>query len=453
VNFELQTAQKLTHTLSSEQIQHLEILQFSNQELDRYIYEKANDNPLIELVEPDLKALNRLLDVSIIQPSPTMYKSKGENTDFIQGAIAEKESVLKPLFEQIPLHQNLSPLDIKVLKYFIYNLDENFFLDLDFEETAAKFNVSENYLMDILYLLQTFEPIGVGARNRIEFLLIQVDNDLSAPPLTSKFIKYHLDKVASLSLKYLSKHYKISINETKKIVNYIRSLDPNVSTRLGGAEEGYIIPEVVVEKVHGEWIIHIPDSLLPKININEEYVLMLQSSIENADYCQKQLQDIVLLKEGIEQRNRTLYSLTRLLLTIQAEFFNYGMSALKPVRLKDVANVLELHESTISRTIRNKYIKTPHGTYAFRSLFTRGIANHSGKMDSVLYIKQRINELIASENHDNPLTDQDLTSTFQNEGIQISRRTVAKYREELNVLSSSKRMHLYKLNKGPYSIS
>ena len=156
----------------------------------------------------------------------TTFQSQGTATDFIQETAVEKESTVKALLEQIPLHQNLSPLDGKILKYFIYNLDENYFLDLNFTETATKFNVTEEYLLHILYLLQTFEPIGVGARNRIEFLIIQIDQDLHAPPLASKFVKYHLDKVASLALKYLSNHYQISLNETKNIVQYIRSLNP-----------------------------------------------------------------------------------------------------------------------------------------------------------------------------------------------------------------------------------
>lgn len=446
MHFELQMAQKLTHTLSNEQLQNLEILQFSSQELERYIHEKANENPLITIVEPNLKELNHLIDLSINRPMKTTYQSQGSATDFLQETAVEKESSLKVLLEQIPLHQNLSPFDIKILKYFIYNLDENYFLDLNFTETATKFNVTEEYLLHILYLLQTFEPIGVGARSRIEFLIIQIDQDLQAPPLASKFVKYHLDKVASLALKYLSKHYQISLNETKNIVQYIRSLNPTVASPIPSQPEGgYIIPEVSVEKIQNEWIIQIQHPFLPKIDVNEEYVTLLQGAEENAEYCQHLLKDIVLLREGIEQRDRTLYSITRLLLTSQAEFFNCGICALKPVRLKDVAAALKLHESTISRAIRNKYIITPHGTYAFRSLFVKGIANHSGKMDSVMYIKQRITELVGKENSTSPLTDQQLTEFLQNEGIQISRRTIAKYREELNILSSSKRAQLYKI--------
>lgn len=444
--FELQTTQKMTQKLSNEQLQNLEILQFSSQELERYIIEKANENPLITVVETNLTELNQLISLSINRPTKTNYQSQGMANDFFQETFAKEESAVKMILEQIPLHQNLSELDIKVLKYFIYNLDENFFLELDFNETANKFNVTEEYLQHILYLLQTFEPIGVGARNRTDFLLIQIDQDMNAPEYASRFVKYHLDKVASLSLKYLSKHYQISSKETKRTIQYIRNLNPSVASSIPlQSESGYIIPEVSVEKIRNEWMIQIHHPFLPKIDINEEYISLLQETKDNKEYCKHLLKDIVLLKEGIEQRDRTLYSITRLLLTNQEDFFNQGMSALKPLRLKDVAIALELHESTISRAIRNKHIITPHGTYAFRSLFVKGVANHSGKMDSVMYIKQCIAKLIEKENANKPLTDQQLTAIIQKEGIQIARRTIAKYREELNILSSSKRTQLYKI--------
>lgn len=446
MHLELQTIQRQIQTLSNDQLQNLQILQCSGQELERYVREKASENPLLSIQEPNMKELNQLLNMSTYRAAKTKYHSLGSATDFIQETVATGEQAVKPILEQIPLYQNLSPLDTKILKYFIYNLDENYFLDLNFEETAKKFQVTEDYLNHILDLLQTFEPIGVGARNRIEYLLIQIDRDFNAPPLADKFVEYHLDKVASLSFKYLSKYYHISLNKAKEIVQYIRGLNPTVASPISTYEDkNYIFPEVLVERFQNEWIVQIQHPFLPKIEVNEEYVALLQSSEESAEYCKKLLNDALLLKEGITQRDHTLYSITRLLLSIQLDFFEQGINYLKPVRLKDVANALALHESTISRAIRNKYIQTPHGTYAIRSLFVKGLANHSGKMDSVMYIKKRITELVNNEDEKSPLTDQQLTEVLESEGIQISRRTVAKYREELSILSSSKRTQLYKI--------
>lgn len=444
MNFTLQLTQKIAQTLTTEQFQHLEILQLSDLELENYIYEKACENPLITIKEAEVKQLNHLLDFTTINRLHTSSTDNQFDYDYTQSALAQKESVFTFLFEQIPLHQNLSELDRMILSYLIYNLNEKFFLDVTVEEVSKKFHVKVEIVENLLYLLHTFEPIGIGARNLIEYLLIQIDNDLSAPPLASEFVKYHLDKVADLSISYLSKTYNISSNETQKIIQYIRSLQPSPYVEYTTPTENYILPEVITKKVNDEWIIQITNSSIPSIEINEEYVQLLQSSNEHELYCQNCLKDILILNQGIEQRNRTLYSLIRVLLTIQAEFFEYGIEALRPVRLKDIAEILDLHESTISRAIRNKYIRTPHGTFLLRSLFIKGLTNHSGKMDSVTYVKKRISSLIKEENKQSPLSDQQLTILLQSEDIQISRRTVAKYREELNIHSSTKRAYFYR---------
>ena len=444
MNFTLQLTQKIAQTLTTEQFQHLEILQLSDLELEKYIYEKACENPLITIKEAEVKQLNHLLDFTTINRLHTSSTDNQFDYDYTQSALAQKESVFTFLFEQIPLHQNLSELDRMILSYLIYNLNEKFFLDVTVEEVSEKFHVKVEIVENLLYLLHTFEPIGIGARNLIEYLLIQIDNDLSAPPLASEFVKYHLDKVADLSISYLSKTYNISSKETQKILQYIRSLNPSPYVEHTTQTVNYISPEIITKKVSGEWIIQITNSSIPSIEINEEYVQLLQSSNEHELYCQNCLKDILILNQGIEQRNRTLYSLIRVLLTIQAEFFEYGIEALKPVRLKDIAEILDLHESTVSRAIRNKYIRTPHGTFLLRSLFIKGLTNHSGKMDSVAYVKKRISNLIKEEDTQSPLSDQQLTILLQSENIQISRRTVAKYREELNIPSSTKRTYVYK---------
>lgn len=443
MTFEMHLSQKLTQKLTTEQLQHLEILQFSNMELEDYIYNKSNENPLLTVVETEIKHVHNLLDLSITQTKSKSYISNNQQTDLVHNLLIEKESTFNFLFEQIPLNQNLSEKDIKVLKYLIYNLNENYYLDIELNEVANVFNIDVEYVEGLVDLLQMFEPIGIGSRNLKEYLLIQIDNDLLAPPLASDFVKNHLEEVAKLSIKFLSKHYKISTKETRNILNFIKNLNSIPYVPQSPTYEGHIIPDVTVEKTNNEWIINMNDQLRSSIEINQQYVDMLKSNEEDEVYCQVCLKDIMLLTQGIEQRDRTLYILTRLLLVMQDAFFDYGLEALKPVRLKDVALALDLHESTISRTLQNKYIKTPHGIYSFRSLFVKGIKNHFGKMNSVMDVKHRINELIAKEDKKSPLTDNHLTTVIQKDGIQISRRTIAKYREELNIPNSAKRVYLY----------
>lgn len=441
MNFNVNLTQTLTQKLSMDQVQHLTILQLSAIEIESYIREKVNENPLLTLTEPDLHFLNNLIDLSSIHSDNTSYNST--NNDFMQSLIVEKEeSNVDFLIEQIPLNQCLSATDIKLLKYLIYHLDDNFFLDIDLYEVSNIFDTDLFHTENILKILQTFEPIGVGARDLKEFLLIQVQNDPDAPYLASEFISNNLENVANLSIKFLSKHYKISVKETKNIIFYIKSLRPVPSLQSPASEE-YIIPDISVEKVMNEWIINTQSQLKSSLTINEEYVDLLKQNNENESYYQNCLKDVILLMYGLEQRDRTLYKLTRTLLTIQSDFFEQGMEGLKPIKLKDVAALLDLHESTISRAIKNKYLKTPHGIYSFKSLFPKGLVNKSGKKDSVMHIKQKIASFVGIEDKDSPLTDQQITEKLTQEGIRISRRTVAKYREELNILNSDKRIYMY----------
>lgn len=178
---------------------------------------------------------------------------------------------------------------------------------------------------------------------------------------------------------------------------------------------------------------------MPAVQINEEYVELLKQQTENKQFLKRYLKDAKAILLGIEKRNKTIYEFVRLLLEIQPDFFEQGIVGLKPMRLKDIADHLKVHISTISRMVKGKYLQTPHGIYSFQSLFSKGIISSSGKSDSIIFIKKRIKELIEQENKRKPLTDEQLAIQLNNEGISISRRTVAKYRIEMNIASSFNR--------------
>ncbi|MFJ8063238.1 RNA polymerase factor sigma-54 [Psychrobacillus sp. NPDC096426] len=446
MNLNMQVTTQLTQTLTIDLIQHLEILQFSDYELEKHIYEKSIENPLLNVIEPELKHMKNIVDLSTIQRNnPTMAKNPDPHFDRIQTALPQKEPIEKYLLEQIPLDKNLSKTEIRIVKYLIHHLDERYFLCEDIFEIANQLNEEVELVELMLGLLQTFEPFGVGARNLQEYLLIQIDNDVNALPLAGTFVKHNLSEVADLSIKLLSRTYKASIREVKETIYYIRSLNPP-SINEPSVGTSYIIPDVYVKNVYNEWIIELNTHSRPQIEINEVYVDLLKTNPDYKNYYQNCLKDIMLLIQGIEQRDKTIYRLTRLLLELQPSFFKHGMRALTPMRLKDVADALELHESTVSRAVRGKYIHTPIGIFSFRSLFTKGLTNSFGKTDSVSQIKQRIQEMVAKEIKDSPLSDQQLTEELLRKGVQISRRTVTKYRKELNIPNSNKRV-LYQLDQ------
>ncbi|WP_431027393.1 RNA polymerase factor sigma-54 [Lysinibacillus sp. LZ02] len=440
----INTSQQVTQVLTAQLMQHLEILQYSSNELEQYIYEKANENPLLMVEDAKVKKnYEEIIKLASITSNPTSRKactSHDQSFNFVEMQLAQKESYEKYLLEQIPLHKNLSQIDLKILTFLIRSLDERLFLDVDLTIVADQFKTTYAHVEVLLQLLQTFEPIGVGARNFKEYLLIQVDQDLLAPQLAIEFISNDLELVSTQSFKQLSKKYKCTIEEVKNTIYYIKKLKP-VLTGDKFEKIPYVFPDVEVKQVEGEWIVLLNDHHLPSVSINESYVLLLKNDSNYKYYYKQSMKDALALIQGIEQRDKTVYELIRMLLETQVGFFSKGMEALKPMRLKDIADQLHVHESTISRAIRGKYIQVPHGIYALQSLFTKGLINASGKMDSVIYVKKRIKQLIENENKQRPLADQHITQILCEEGIQISRRTVAKYREEMNIVSSFNRAH------------
>ena len=253
----LEVSQQLKLALTTELIQHLEVLQYSGAELERYIYEKANDNPLLHV--EDSKFQKSYKDVIQLASVFSNNRSSilGEKYDSLQTKLAQKGSIEPYLLEQIPLHQNLSKIDLSILKYLIFSLDDRLFLDVDLDEVSEKFETTCEHVEVILDLLQTFEPLGVGARSSKDYLLIQIDRDLTAPPLAIDFVKNDLENIATLSIKVLSKKYKISIKETQETIKYIRNLNPVPILGDMYNPVQYIMPDAEVIKRHDQWLIHL----------------------------------------------------------------------------------------------------------------------------------------------------------------------------------------------------
>lgn len=440
----LNNSQKLAQVLSSKLLQHLEILQCSTHELEQFIYEKANENPLLTVIDPKVKEnyeeIMKLATYSMNTFSSYWHGSGKEQFNVIEKTLAEKECYEQFLLEQVPMQKNLSAVDLKILTFLIQSLDDRLFLDVDLEFVCEKFNTSISHVEAILDLLQTFEPVGVGACNYKEYLLIQIERDPFAPKMAWEFINLDLKLVVTQAIKKISKKYKMPLHEVQHTITYIKNLKPMITEDKLEAIP-YVIPDLTVKKIEGEWIVKLNRHYLSSVSIDESYVKLLKNDANYQAYYQNSLNDALALLKGIEQRDKTLYELGRLLVQLQEAFFASGMDEIKLMRLKDVSQVLDVHESTISRAIRGKYIQTPHGIYPLQSLFTKGLANSSGKVDSITYIKKRLKELIEGENKKKPFSDQQITNILCEEGIQISRRTVAKYREEMKIVRSSNRVY------------
>ncbi|WP_052129939.1 RNA polymerase factor sigma-54 [Ureibacillus sinduriensis] len=418
--------------------QSLEILKYSLEELEHIIREEANANPLIELIEPNSEHLLEMARVPNSQASN--YESDALFDPLLH--IPQQDSSIEPyLMEQLAVQRRLTKSEREIVLYLIRNLNESGYLDCDMEETAERFRVPIEKCDELISLLQSFEPAGIGARSLRECLQLQAARDGNAPKHTEALILRHLEDLAQGDFQFVADLYGVPKREIENAFSYIKQLNPRPLMAVQSARQELIIPDIIVEEFNGEHIISINDMYLPQISINPHYeeLLRITDCGETGTYLKTKLSDAILLMRGIEQRHETLYKVTESILKKQRAFFQKGTKALVPLRLKEIADHVGLHESTVSRTISNKYIRTPKGIFALKTFFIRGVKMHNGEVESPLLIKEKIKAIIDSEDRNKPLSDQKIANLLLAEGIPIARRTVAKYREELSIPQSARR--------------
>ncbi|MFC7687973.1 RNA polymerase factor sigma-54 [Ureibacillus sp. GCM10028918] len=436
----LHLQQKLETKLSlTPQVkQSLEILKYSVAELEHFIRDEANANPLIELKEHNTV---HLLEMARVPNSRAASFVKDEFFDPLLHVPHQDRSIETNLMEQLAVQGNLTKSEREIVLYLIRNLNEVGYLECDAEETAERFRISVGKCEELITVLQSFEPAGIGARSLRECLYLQVIRNRNYPKLTEVLIQKHLEDLAEGNFQLITNLYDVTKAEVESAFSYIRQLNPRPLMEVHATKQEYIIPDIIVEEFNGEFIIHINDLDLPQISINSYYEELLRTEAigETKDYLKTKLNDAFLLMRGIKQRHETLYKVTESIVDKQWAFLQKGKNALVPLRLKELAESVSLHESTISRTISNKYIQTPKGIFALKTFLVRGVKMQSGEVESPGFIKEKIKAIIEKEDIAKPLSDQKIANTLLAENIPIARRTIAKYREELGILQSTKR--------------
>ncbi|EGL83719.1 RNA polymerase, sigma 54 subunit, RpoN [Caldalkalibacillus thermarum TA2.A1] len=447
VGFRLVQEQQLKLAMTPELRQAITLLQYPALDLIPYLQEQAQKNPLLEIEEPDLVK-------SLIRPDKPPRKWEEEEEDYsIEYAVAndeyvnpidyyaEKEITLQQyVLEQIHYLQ-LSEEEKQVLIFMVGNLDENGYLDADYERIASVANCARETWDNCLVLLQQLEPYGVGARNLEECLLIQLRHSpYHGDQLCQALIENHLADIAAKRYSRLARKFNTTVEEIKQRVEWIKSFSPKPGSVFLSQKPKYIVPDVFVECLpDGRFVFQVNDSVLPRIHFNREYALMLAENRQAKKFLEQKVKEYEWLKRGIEQRKKTILHVTQVIVERQKAFFDQGEAGLKPLTLKEVAQELGMHESTISRATNQKYMQTPRGLYELKFFFTQGVAKQNGELTSDAQIKEMIKQLIAAENKRKPLSDQKIAQHLQAKGISIARRTVAKYRDELGILSSSRR--------------
>lgn len=450
----LETQQKLVMT--QELRQAIAILQLSTQELAAAVEQQFLENPLLELDETK-KEDGRTSETTDDKQYTAedfreldAYLNHGNIRNTASGQAAEKPSFEVFAAQETSLHEQLEfQLDVTVThslqnvigRYLIGCIDGNGYLCCTTEEAAAALAVPEPVVAEVLAIIQTFEPEGVGARNLQECLRIQAMQKGLYNKLVAMLIDEHLSDVAAGKYKVIAEKLKCTPYDVQTAVDIIRRLNPKPGLAYGGEVAGYIVPDVTVEKINNDFVIIINDNDIPRLMINPAY----RNAVEKPDqetkkFVEGRLNAAMWLIKSIEHRRNTLYRVTEALIELQREFFEKGTSHIRPLIMKTVADKLDIHESTVSRTVANKYIQTSHGLLSMRKFFSSGIQTAVNGEEMVSdNIKQQIKKMIAEENATRPLSDQVISDLLAKQDIHISRRTVTKYREELGIASSSKR--------------
>jgi RNA polymerase sigma-54 factor len=353
----------------------------------------------------------------------------------------------RSLIDHLLFQLHLSTSDPELLQtatVLIGNLDESGYLKEPLPELAAAMDVSVERLERALALVQTFEPTGVGARDLSECLLLQLDARTDAHPLARELVTHFLPELEARHWERIADKLKVPVREVQDAVTYITHLEPKPGRTFGTEDPRYITPDVYIVKVDGEFTVLLNDEGLPRLRVSPYYRSILAdktgSAREVREYVEGRMRSALWLIRSIEQRQRTLYKVANSLVKFQREFLEKGITALRPLTLKEVAEDISMHESTVSRVTTSKYVHTPQGLFELKYFFHRGVPGTGGETVSSLKVKDLIHKLLTVEDSGRPLSDQKIVELLRREhSIEIARRTVAKYRSQLKILSSSRR--------------
>jgi len=324
----------------------------------------------------------------------------------------------------------------------IGNLDENGYLRIPLEEIAEEAKTDIETVENALRLVQGFDPLGVGARNIKECLLLQLDVLKLKETLVEKIILTSMDDLEKKKYKKIAQDHNISLQDVLSAVKVIEGFEPKPCRNFTSSSTHYIVPDVHVTKTPDGYQIILNDEGLPRLKISNFYKKLIRQKDalpkEERQFLIEKLRSAVGLLKSLDQRNKTIYRVTESILNLQDEFFDQGIEHIKPLTLKDIASKLNMHESTVSRVTSNKYLSCPHGLFSFRFFFSSSLNSGTGSISSTS-VKNMIKKIVIEENPRKPFSDQRIVEILRSNSIIVARRTVAKYREELRILSQARR--------------
>lgn len=488
-SLQLKLGQQLTMTPQLQQA--IRLLQLSSLELQQEIQQALDSNPLLELEDEQFDAPTErnqnLSDTDFSESSPLPPEQDSSTVDTAESLTKESMPDELPmdttwdevftaspnsgsggsreddmpfqgetsegLHEHLEWQKNLTPFsetDLAIATAIIDAIDDQGYLTQSTEDILEAMGNPEIELDEVeavLKRIQHFDPVGVAARDLSECLLIQLSHfSPDTPHLENArmLIKDHLDLIAARDFRLLMRKTKLKEDELRDGIALIQTLNPRPGLLITPMDEEYVIPDVSVSKKNGRWVVELNPDCMPKINVNQQYAAMARSTKSQADsqFIRGHLQEAKWFIKSLESRNDTLLKVANCIAQYQQGFFEYGEEAMKPMVLNDIAEAVEMHESTISRVTTQKYMHTPKGLFELKYFFSSHVGTDDGGECSSTAIRAFIKKLVAAENQKKPLSDSKMAQLLAEQGINVARRTIAKYREAMLIPPSNQRKSL-----------
>lgn len=449
LGYELTIEQTQKLSMTPELIQAIQILQFSNIDLLDYVQNEILENPILEAEktydtqEVDIREKIREADYEEASFRQWEYNPSSEDDDYTyEQYVSEEDTLTDYLMSQLQFSK-LKGEKLSVGKYIVEAIDDNGYLTVSVEEICKACGCDVDTCEDVLSFIQTFDPCGVGARNLRECLIIQLAAKGLLTDEIEEIIENMLEELADNKISYIAKKIGLKNQEVQQIADLIRTLDPKPGRVFSNGDSiKYVVPDVFVEKINDEYIVSTNDTSVPKLMVSSYYNKLSSQADTDEElnkYLNERLNAAVWLIKSIEQRKQTIHNVASAVVKYQQDFFNKGEKHMKTLTLKQIADEIGVHESTVSRSINGKYMQSPQGVFELKYFFSSGVSSEDGTGVSSNSVKSIIKDIINNEDPKKPYSDQDMVEILKEKGIDISRRTVAKYREGMNILSSSKR--------------
>jgi RNA polymerase sigma-54 factor len=470
--------QKMTQSLkmTPRLQQAIKLLQYNSLDMVEHVQEQMLENPALEVV-PDSEGSEALAPAALVQKAADTQNDLIEQRNGNEGSI-DWEKFLEQMSDKGlrqqgsagTIHDDLPPIETNLTygesladhltfqlqmvkcgeeecrgaESIIHNLDDRGYLAMPLEELAADVGLELEVMSEALELVQSFDPIGCGARDLSECLVLQARHLFPEDDTFERILRSHLQNLERRNYQAIARDLSLDLEDVIEYHKMIQELDPLPGRGFSGDDARYVTPDIYVEKRNDDWVITLNEDGMPDLRISKYYTKILRNASKaDKDYLLDKLRGAEFLIKSINKRRRTIRKVMESILKFQRDFFDQGVDRLRPLVLQDVADDVGVHMSTVSRATTNKYVQTPHGLFELKFFFSQAVKQQAGGDMAAEAIKNRIRQLVSEEDTKNPLSDQQIADTLKRDGITVARRTVAKYREGMGILPSSKRKQMF----------